>query len=98
MKDIFEKFLSNGEANENDTRILNAHKSFFTSEEGRIVLDQILHDMKFLQECKTEGDMALNNYAKKLLIRIFWDSKKEAVSGRRIINLVKRLIGAKKCL
>lgn len=42
-------------------------RDVFSGDKGRIVLTQILTDLKYFSRCTTDEDMALSNYAKYLL-------------------------------
>ena len=50
----------------------------FSSQEGRIVLHQLLEDLRFYDECISETDVALNNFAKFMIFkRLKVQNKKE---------------------
>ena len=65
------------------------------SQDLRDLLDDMLFDLKFTSECETEGDMALNNYAKTLLSKVYADEE-NVVESSRLFEAVRRLIGRKK--
>jgi hypothetical protein len=48
-------------------------KRTFSGLEGDMMLYWILDKCKFMDECKDENDMALNNFAKDLLKLIYLD-------------------------
>lgn len=52
---------------EQDEEIVRLFKRVFSTREGRIVFNQILIDLKYYDECITETDTALNNYAKFMI-------------------------------
>lgn len=54
---------------ERDKQMTEYFRRVFTSKDGRIVLQQILTDLKFFDECVTETDLALNNYAKFMIFK-----------------------------
>ena len=54
---------------ERDKQMTECFRRVFTSKDGRIVLQQILTDLKFFDECVTETDLALNNYAKFMIFK-----------------------------
>lgn len=70
--DFFDSALDDEAANkivEADKRMSECFRRLFSSKEGRIVLHQILTDLKFFDECVTDADMALNNYAKFMIFK-----------------------------
>lgn len=54
---------------ERDKQMTEYFRRVFSSKDGRIVLNQILTDLKFFDECVTETDLALNNYAKFMIFK-----------------------------
>lgn len=42
-------------------------REVFSTEKGKTVLNIILTDLHYFDLCKTEGEVALNNYAKLLI-------------------------------
>ena len=63
---------------EADKRMVKCFRNVFSSPEGKEVLHQILTDLKFYDECLTETDIALNNYAKFMIFkRLKVDNKKQ---------------------
>lgn len=58
------------------------------------ILNDMLRDLKFLDPCNSEAEMALNNYAKKLIVKVFSDDDGEVKSGR-LWRLLKKLIKKK---
>lgn len=54
---------------ERDKQMTEYFRRVFTSKDGRIVLQQILTDLKYFDECVTETDLALNNYAKFMIFK-----------------------------
>ena len=80
--------------NESDEQhILRMYRTMRTGQNAEI-LNDMLRDLKFLDPCKSEADMALNNYAKKLIIKVFSDDDGE-VKSSRLWRLLKKLIGRK---
>ena len=79
------QFLDNALDDEYEKKIIEADKrmtkcfhNVFSSPEGKEVLHQILTDLKFYDECVTETDIALNNYAKFMIFkRLKVDNKKQ---------------------
>ena len=51
---------------ERDKRMSECYRRVFSTDEGRLVLHQILEDLRFYKECVTDTDIALNNFAKSL--------------------------------
>lgn len=52
---------------ENNDKIVRMFRELFSSPNGQIVLNQLLTDLRYFDECKTEDDTALSNYAKFLI-------------------------------
>lgn len=61
--------LSLMDEDEQMVRIAQAFRNVFSSEDGLIVLNVLLEDMKFFDHAITPGEQALNNYAKQILVR-----------------------------
>jgi len=74
-----------------DTSI-RAFKSVFTSAEGKLVLDAILDRTKFLKQCTNAQDMALNNFAKDLLLTIYWEPEQKQANSQRIMDFIRHFI------
>ena len=55
------------ESNKDNVKIVEAFRRVFTTTEGKLVLNQLLIDLKYYDECVTETDTALNNYAKFMI-------------------------------
>lgn len=63
---------------ERDKRMTECFRRVFSTDNGRIVLHQILTDLRFYDECVTETDTALNNFAKFMIYkRLKVDNKKQ---------------------
>ena len=54
---------------ERDKKMTEYFRRVFSSKDGRIVLQQILTDLKFFDECVTPTEIALNNYAKFMIFK-----------------------------
>lgn len=54
---------------ERDKQMTAAFRRVFQTQEGRIVLHQLLVDLRFYDECVTETDVALNNFAKFMIFK-----------------------------
>ena len=86
--DAAEEFLDdalNDEAErkilERDKRMTECYRRLFSTPDGRIVLHQILTDLRFYDECVTDTDVALNNFAKFMIFnRLKVDNKKQITS------------------
>lgn len=52
---------------ESNDKIVRMFRELFSSPNGQIVLNQLLTDLRYFDECKTEDDTALSNYAKFLI-------------------------------
>lgn len=80
-----EQFLNDALDDEVDKNIVEADKRMsecfrrvFSTPDGRVVLHQILLDLKFYDECKDDVDKTLNNYAKFMIFkRLKCDNKKQ---------------------
>lgn len=64
----------------------NLFKQVFFTEAGQRALQYLLLDLKFIEPCQNEGDMALNNYAKELVALVYGD--KEEYGLKRLISLM----------
>ncbi len=87
MPDSYDKFAGIGD-DMNDFE-LAAFKRLFSSDDGQFVLGRILEKCKFMEPCKNQQDMALNNFAKDLLATIYWDANKNSLNIHRIIEFVR---------
>ena len=54
---------------EADKRMSERFRRVFSTDEGQIVLHQILTDLRFYDECVTDTDIALNNFAKFMIFK-----------------------------
>lgn len=52
---------------EQNKAMQRAFRRVFDTEEGKAVLNVILNDLHYFTPCKTEDEVALNNYAKILI-------------------------------
>ncbi len=88
MPDSYDKFVPTRE----DLRKWNVDtivfKRLFLTEDGQYVLGKILERCKFMEPCDKE-EVALNNFAKELITRVYWDRDKESVNIHRIMNFVR---------
>ena len=79
--EFFDKALDSELENkiiEADKRMNDCFRRVFSTSDGKIVLHQILTDLRFYDECITETDMALNNFAKFMIFkRLKVDNKKQ---------------------
>jgi hypothetical protein len=51
-------------AQEQHTILTDTCRRVFTSNDGKVVLNMLLTDLHFFDECRSETETALNNYAK----------------------------------
>ena len=66
---------------ERDKRMSECFRRVFSTDEGRLVLHQILTDLRFYDECVTDTDIALNNFAKFMIFkRLKCDNYKQMTS------------------
>lgn len=66
---------------ERDKRMSECFRRVFSTDEGRKVLHQLLTDLRFYDECVTETDVALNNFAKFMIFkRLKCDNYKQITS------------------
>jgi len=61
----------------------------------RDLLDDMLFELKFTDECATEGDMALNNYAKRLVNKVYADQD-GVVESNNLFETIRRLVRRRK--
>ena len=54
---------------ERDKQMTEYFRRVFSSKDGRVVLNQILVDLKFFAECTDDTDRILNNYAKFMIFK-----------------------------
>ena len=54
---------------ERDKRMSELFRRVFSTDEGKKVLHQLLTDLRFYDECVTETDVALNNFAKFMIFK-----------------------------
>lgn len=67
---------------ERDKRMSECFRRVFSTDEGRLVLHQILTDLRFYDECVTDTDIALNNFAKFMIFkRLKCDNYKQMTSA-----------------
>ena len=67
---------------ERDKRMSECFRRVFSTDEGRLVMHQILEDLRFYKECVTETDVALNNFAKFMIFkRLKCDNYKQMTSA-----------------
>lgn len=71
-----EKFMATALDDDAKKKIVEADKKMteyfrrvFSTPDGKVVLEQLLIDLKFFDECVTETDTALNNYAKFMIFK-----------------------------
>jgi Ca2+-binding EF-hand superfamily protein len=75
-----------------DDATIRAFKTFFADDNGKIVLETMLGRLKFLEHCNNEQDMALNNFAKDLLLTIYWNEETQSADTGRIMDYVRKFI------
>ena len=61
------------------------------AQDMRVLLDDMLFDLKFTTRCESEGDMALNNYAKMLLSKVYADQD-GVVESNKLFEMIRRLV------
>ena len=67
---------------ERDKRMSECYRRVFSTDEGRLVLHQILTDLRFYDECNTDTAVALNNFAKFMIFkRLKCDNYKQITSA-----------------
>lgn len=88
MPDIYDQFAGlNNDLGEVELAIF---KRVFLSDDGQYVLGRILETCKFMEPCKNEQDMALNNFAKELMATIYWDRNTKCLNIHRVIAFIKK--------
>ena len=78
---------------EQDTVII---QRLFSSPDGQYVLGLILEWCKFMEQCDNERDMALNNFAKELIARVYWDNNKQSINIHWIISFIRKKLKKEK--
>ena len=71
------------------------HKMYlavFTSEYGKVILEDMLYDLYFMRECETPEQQALCNFAKQLLSSIHGP----VVRFSKLETLIKKQLKGKK--
>ena len=71
---------------ERDKKMTECFRRVFSTHDGKIVLWQILEDLKFFSECVTESDEARNNYAKFMIFK-----RLKIDNTRQITNLLMEI-------
>lgn len=67
---------------ERDKRMTECFRRVFSTDDGKIVLHQLLEDLSFYKECVTDTDIALNNFAKFMIFkRLKCDNYKQMTSA-----------------
>ena len=67
---------------ERDKRMSECFRRVFSTDDGKRVLHQLLTDLRFYDECVTETDVALNNFAKFMIFkRLRCDNYKQMTSN-----------------
>jgi len=89
MDDIFANWLKQDDEGK---RVAHTFRSVFSTEEGKFVLQIMLNELKFLEQCKNEQDMALNNFAKTLVMTVFWNEETGTVDNNRLFNFIRKMI------
>ncbi len=75
-----------------EEKIKGLYKSVFGDAYGRIVFEDILFELHFMQEANTEGEIALRNYAIQLINLV----EGPEIKTGRFRKLLKKLIMRKK--
>ena len=90
MKDVLEKFRELDDSKAEAKQTILIYKKVFLTEEGQFALARILERCKFLDHCENEQDMALNNFAKDLILTVYWDIHNNKPDTNRVIQFIKR--------
>lgn len=99
MKDILDKFIEEDERVAFDKENKLILKRVFSDDYGQYALGIILDRCKFMTPCENEGDMALNNFAKELVIDVFSvedEDEKSKFNFNSAINFIKTMLRGKK--
>ena len=78
------------ETQDAEQRLAMAYKHVFQSELGKLVFDDMLWNMYFLQPCETPEQTALSNYAKALLAKVYGGIDEDNVLPTIIERLFKK--------
>ena len=52
-----------------DKRMSECFRRVFSTDDGKLVLHQLLTDLRFYDECVTDTDVTLNNFAKFMIFK-----------------------------
>jgi hypothetical protein len=88
MNNLTEQLNPVNETIEGEKKIRLAYQQVFNSSAGRIVLEDMLFNLYFVQPCETPEQQARCNYAKELLALIY----DQPVSIHKIIEIVEKLL------
>ena len=91
LGEFFDKALDEEDKNkiiEADKKMTEYFRRVFSTPDGRIVLHQILTDLRFYDECITETDTALNNFAKFMIFK-----RLKVNNKKQITKLIMELEG-----
>ena len=89
--EFFDKALDEEDKNkiiEADKRMTECFRRVFSTPDGKIVLHQLLEDLRFYDECVTETDTALNNFAKFMIFK-----RLKVNNKKQITKLIMELEG-----
>ena len=70
--EFFDKALDNeveSKIIEADKKMTECFRRVFSTSDGKLVLHQLLTDLRFYDECVTDADVALNNFAKFMIFK-----------------------------
>lgn len=65
----------------NDRDMSLLFREVFTTDSGRKVLEQLLIDLKYFDNCTTSDEIALNNYAKFMIKNRLRINNRERITG-----------------
>jgi len=82
------KELEAEEFGQAEERILRAYKAVFLTDEGQLVLQDMLFELYFLRNCETSEQQALCNYAKSLLVKVYG----VPIESSRLAAIIKKLL------
>ena len=85
MFDVLERIEN---VQESEKKVLQAYRSVFSTGLGQLVFEDMLFNLKFLQPCENEQDMALSNYAKSLIATVYG----LPIESNRLRNIIKKVI------
>ena len=71
---------------ERDKKMSECFRRLFSTQDGKVVLHQLLVDLRYFDECISDTDVALNNFAKFMI-----NKRLRIDNTRKIANLLMEI-------